>query len=101
MNNIKVRAAGQIFDFSYETDFDNDGSNQPVTVTFSGSVTNTYITMPEKNAMQWAKANWLILVLIFLVLVLIIFFIFKNAKYAKLKQAELERKRKRIINGSN
>ncbi len=92
MNDIKARAAGQLFDFSYETGFDNDGSNQPVTVTVSGSVTNTYITMPEKNALQWAKANWLILVLIFLVLVLIIFFIFKNAKDAKLKQAELERK---------
>jgi hypothetical protein len=92
MNNLKERAAGQFFDFSYETDFDNDGSNQPVTVSFPGSVTNTYITLPNKNALQWAKANWLILVLIFLVLTLIIFFIFKNAKDTRLKQAELERK---------
>lgn len=92
MNNIKAKAAGQVFDFSYETDFDNDGSNQPVTVIFPGSVINTYITMPDKNYIQWAKANWLILVLILLVITLIIFFIFKNAKDSKLKQAELERK---------
>ncbi len=92
INNIKERAAGQIFDFSYETDFENDGSNQPVTVTFPGSFINTYITIPDKNALQLAKENWLILVLIFLVLVLIIYFIYKNAKDAKFKQAELERK---------
>jgi len=92
MNKIKERAAGQIFDFSYDTDFDNDGSNQPITITYPGNVVNTFITLPNKNAVQWAKANWLVLVLIVLVISLIVFFIIKNAKDTKAKQEEIERR---------
>ncbi len=92
MNNIKERAAGQIFDFSYNTDFDNDGSNQPITITYPGNVVNSFITLPDKNAIQWAKANWLVLVLIVIVISLIVFFIIKNAKDSKTKQEEIERR---------
>ena len=94
MNNIKARAAGQIFDFSYDTDFENDGSNQPITITHPGNVINTFITLPNKNAIQWAKANWLVLVLILLVISFIIFFIIKTAKDTNAKQEEIERRSK-------
>ncbi len=92
MNNIKERAAGQIFDFSYNTDFDNDGSNQPITITYPGNVVNSFITLPDKNAIQWSKANWLVLVLIIIVISLIVFFIIKNAKDSKTKQEEIEKR---------
>lgn len=87
---IKQRAAGQYFNFSYETSLENDGSSQPVTVTMPGSVTDTFIQMPEKNTLQWMTANWLTLALIVLVIGLFAFFIWKNRKDAKLKQLELE-----------
>jgi hypothetical protein len=92
MLEVNQRAAGQVFDFSYATDYDNDGSSQPVTLNMPGSVIETYIQMPEKNLLQWIKANWLIVTLIVLVLILLIFFIVKNKKDAFQKQSEIEQK---------
>jgi hypothetical protein len=48
--------------------------------------------MPEKNILQWIKANWLVVTLIILVLILLIFFIVKNKKDASSKQSEIEQK---------
>jgi hypothetical protein len=91
---IKQRAAGQYYSFSYETSLENDGSSQPVTVTMPGSVTDTFIQMPEKNTIQWMLANWLTLALIILVIGMFAFFIWKNRKDTKLKQLELEARTK-------
>jgi hypothetical protein len=92
MSEITKRAAGQSFDYSYTTDFENDGSSQPVTINMSGSVIDAFIQMPEKNTIQWMKSNWLILCLIFLVFGLIVFFIIKNNKDSKQKQFEIEQR---------
>ena len=92
MMDITKRAAGQSFDFSYQTDFENDGANEPVTINMFGSVIDTFIQMPEKNTLQWIKANLLMLLLIVLIVGLLVFFIYKNNRDSKLKQFEIEQK---------
>ncbi len=49
-------------------------------------------TTYHSNAIQWSKANWLVLVLIIIVISLIVFFIIKNAKDSKTKQEEIEKR---------
>jgi hypothetical protein len=92
MSEVNQRSAGQVFNFSYTTDYDNDGSSHPVTINMSGSTIETFIQMPEKNFLQWVKANWLVVTLIFLILILLIFFIVKNKKDSFQKQSEIEQR---------
>lgn len=94
MLNILVKAAGQRFDFSYETDNKMDGTSQPVTVTVPGSVVDTFIPMPSKNFFQKLIANWYILLVVILIVAGIFFYINKTKKEAKQKQFEIEEKSK-------
>jgi signal transduction histidine kinase len=91
---MKERAAGQYYSFTYETSLKNDGSNQPVTVTMPGSVTDTFIQIPSKNMLQWIIANWWIVLILLAAIGFLVFYLQKNKKETKQKQFELEEKAK-------
>lgn len=94
MTSMKQRASGQYFNFSYRTNFENDGSSQPVTVSLMGSIIDTYIQMPEKTTLQWIGAHWFILFLIMLVVLLFFYILRNNKKETRRQQIEIEEKSK-------